>query len=1010
MMNCTGSVREFVPPQLPKVKISSHGRRVPLPASIRNTPLKSKREDGAEDAQPTIISPNSTALVQAAVMPLVVVPVDQLDVAPVIPTLNPAEEDDYISLEVLRHRYALFVREMSQDADQYHSPTVLAETILRKMLTRTNVSRAQRVAAATWALEILSMPHQNDIIRSIRNELIPAVYMDYDPAKLYRVTASVHPIVSNPSLLSQNPIFSHNMYLECRDRLAHEAITMNRASAGAVMFQVSRKNAVHELINRVRLAELSKIVYAWRKYVRDRKVERVVRRNSSRRMSKRENWMLQQISFQSWRSFVERSRSTVLAEKLHNAQGLLDNAKNQFQIQCYRSDKHLRTVEELRLELDQAHKDNETTKSRLYEADRAMQTLEEDHLGKMNDLANKLLIEMGRWKQFARYSVEALSPNTELYAALRTVAESESPDSAVSVTVVPSDDQIKPSRSGAETDGEFPAQPAPVTPKTTDPSAPTQPEAIAPDRVLLCWVQGILRELAPHLSCRNFATDFRSGEVMILVLHHLAPQEVSLASLQESSVKARIEKVVSYCQKLGLAHIPRARDFQECNSDVIFVTVADVFCRYVDQLTSRKASQLMSGLYTDELLAGETSDALSKVVYDISMLPSVLAESREELMQLSASETQLRRENFFLVRAQDAVTVEAAFLTRERLEGNPVRAVGKVEVEKYYKMKSSKLADLEPRYTARRDEPWKDQLTSLRLTLEKHVYSISRLFKFYSGFSTNLHEHGFWRLATGTKLFAEKSLSKRLVEKVVLSVCGPAGAADEESSPADVTAPEPTAIEEILPAEFTEILIRLADVRGGPIGPKTALLAERFESLIQFLIKAHTKHLTGPENQFRREFNDLAVQKVLSTYAADLGLVFRHYCSKTTRFIAASTRRMPLLDIEQLHQMLRDAGIEAEQGTIAQFEESGGTPLLLLTSQQISQMLQLVVEENEGKELNFFETVELLASLSVYRIPNPFATLDRKVDVVLSHALIKLRGKLRGFVALSEITPATLAI
>ena len=1022
-MNCTGSVREFITPQTPKVKISSHGRRVPLPASIRlavspnyNSLSKNDKEHDKPSGDVT-----STALIHGMSgggsggdLSMAVVPMERIEVAPVIPSISAQDEDDYLSLEVLRYRYALFVGEIGRDANQYHSPSVLAESVLKKMLVRTNVSRGQKVAAATWALEILALSQGNDVIRSIRNELIPAIYMDYDPAKLFHVSTSVYNIVSNPSLLSQNPVLSHNMFIECRDRLAHEAVSMNRATTGAALFHASRKRAVFELIERLRQSLLAKVLFAWRKYTRERKVDRIVRRNNTRRFSARYNWMLQQIAFQSWRAFVERSRSTILAEKLHNSQFLLENAKNQFQIQCFRSDKHLRSVEELRVELEQSRVEKETIRARVFEIERQLQTHDEENLEKMNELANRLLKELSRWKQFARFTVEALTPNADLFSSLQSLAadiDSVNITTEQSLQQQPAKDRssISSPSSTFAADGQSSAD-------WLEQGGGSSKTDLTPDQVLLCWIQGILKDIAPHLTARNFATDFKSGEVMLLILHHVAPQEASLVALQETSAKSRVEKVVQACQKIGLPHVPRVRDFIECNSDVMFVTVADLFSRYVEQLSTNKAKQQVSKVYEEELLMSDTATALDKVIYDVSMLPSVLAEGREEMTQLTATEKMLRHQQWFLVRAQDTVAREAAFLTRERLEGNPVRAVGKVEIEKYYKLKASKFSDLELRYTTKREESWKDQLLAVRSVLEKHVYNISRLFKFYAGFGINLHEQGFWRLVTCTRLCNEKPLTKRLVEKIMLTVGGVAGAGDESVEPASPSegTTEPTALEEILPGEFTEIIIRLADLRGGAAGPKTAGLAERVESLIIFLIKAHTKHLAGPENQFRRDFNDAAVQKVIGTYAKDLNVVFRYYCGKSTRFIAASTRRIPLLDVDQLHALLRDAGISdsldsggslALQGTD---DTTSSSALLPVPTQHTLAMIQAVVDDG-GSDLTFFEVVELLAALSVYRIPNPFATLDRKVDVMMSHALIKLKSKLRGIVALSDIKLASLA-
>ena len=121
-----------------------------------------------------------------------------------------------------------------------------------------------------------------------------------------------------------------------------------------------------------------------------------------------------------------------------------------------------------------------------------------------------------------------------------------------------------------------------------------------------------------------------------------------------------------------------------------------------------------------------------------------------------------------------------------------------------------------------------------------------------------------------------------------------------------------------------------------------------------------------------------------------------------------------MLDVDQLHALLRDAGISDSLdsgGSLAlqgSDDTTSSSALLPVPTQHTLAMIQAVVDDG-GSDLTFFEVVELLAALSVYRIPNPFATLDRKVDVMMSHALIKLKSKLRGIVALSDIKLASLA-
>lgn len=992
-------------PRLPaSVQGSRSHRMKPLPLSVRSVATSAGSAFNMTSATQQQMGMLLTNPSDFAVVPYQSA-VDSLDV---LPSLGLDDDDDPKLLmhvtESSRIRYAMFVHEMAQQETAFHSPSLFANAIIREMECRRDATASMKVAAATWALELITAQPGFEFLLGVRNLLLPALYVKYDASQLSKVSAAARSVLQNTPgyVVHQNPFLSHDIYAEDFMLRMAERQQAEKIQAKLDKIGMSRKNAVQNMT--AQLCDLRKGLSfrAWRALVRRKAFERVSRANRIRRNDESTRSFLLQSSFSVWKSSVERTRSVFLSERLHNAAAQLENAKNQFQLQCFRSDKHLFTVEELREELARLRKEYDETVAQKRDVERRLRDHDNDTQKQLNQNANTVLRELGLWRRFARRCVEGLSAHDETVKALEEQQRgmldllSNSDDDVADLVSTTASSK----RSAAQKASLNVSQSSALNISTSEGAAGSttqQPGPRLPDMsnnseaILIAWVRSALQAapVTPSIShVTNFTTDFQNGEVMLLVLHHVFPADVPLTPLQEANIAKRLEKLIQSFVRCGVAVVPRVSDFVDCNSDIIYVALAELFGRSLQLQSLRKSKELMEGSYT-----GLDDPIAAQIEYTQDMLPSMLEHAQEEREALIEQEKTHRRQGGTLLKWQETVSRDAAFATRERMSGNPVRAIGKSNVEKYWKFKMSRFADLEQKYKVKEDG-WKEHLTgSVRKALQKYVHTTSRMFFHYAHSATVMNEVHFWRLAVEMKM-AEKPLGSAVVEKIFSQVAKSAG-----NNPDLADGPENVLLQEISPADFIEILVRVADAKY-----TSKSLPEKVEQLLQNCTK-----IRSDPSPLESLVTDAAV-KVLERYLVDLCRVFLFYSKRMARPQGVSNRLLSaLLHVDHLQQMFDDIGAIRTDNNV-----DDRTGAAFLTTQELKATVRSVVPEQvvdlptgggasqqpplllPPSELYFHQFLQVVECLCIYRNPDPYVPFDKKVEMFVSYLIAKVRAKHRG--------------
>jgi hypothetical protein len=905
------------------------------------------------------------------------------DIGAVVPYTLVTESSDLALIDVdakimdsSRTRYATFVKDIDAAHLQFQSPSLFAEAIVREVQCRETTTPAMRVAAATWALEVLSSQPGQETLRNIRNILMPALYIGFndvfDPKTIPGSARSIL-VDTSVAVVAQNVFLTNDLYADQYLSRYQETMRTTQMTTKLQQLGVSKKGAIFNMTEALATQRVAFAFRAWRVRTRSKRLERCSRGNRIVRRDESARQLVLQNCFSVWKSHVERSRSVFLSERLHNAASQLENAKNQFQLQCFRSDKHLFTVEELRSELYTIRKDYDTLLEQKRELEKTLRDYEVESTKKLNHHVNSVLAELNSWRRFSRRCVEGLAVHDEI---VKKLEEQQAGSQASN-----SDDEQQPTLS--------PSQEPVVAHHNTGKrksgagalSSPTANDGTSHDMsgtsedVLLSWVQSVLisAPLTPSTTTvSNFSTDFQSGEVMLLVLHSVFPNDVPLTPLQEATVAKRLERLVASFMKCGVAVVPSTSDFLDCNSDVIFIVLAELFGRNLQLQSLRKAKELTDGSYT-----GLEETLTSQIEYTQEMLPSILESSKMEIAGLIQQENLMRQQSSTLLKWQEAVGRDAAFATRERMSGNPVRAIGKTVVEKYWKFRVGRYSDLEPKYRIK-DEGWKDHLVgSLRKVLQKHVHTTSRLFFRFSWSATTMNEVHFWRIAHVFK-FAEKPMTPQAVEKIFSQVVK-----NTQHNPDLQDGPENVLLQEIAPQDFIEVLIRLADAKY-----TAKSLPDRVDQLLQAVHKMSAGASTSNPAMQQYLYSD-ASQKVLDRFMVDVVRIYLFYAKRLSRGQNYARLLSYVLHIDHLMQLLEDLGAVPGEGNGAPF----------VTQPQVLSVLKVISAQDDGSilsEFSFHHFMELLGSLSGYRTPDPLVPVATKLEIMLTTLINRIRARNKG--------------
>ena len=273
-----------------------------------------------------------------------------------------------VNVQDPRSLYIDLVVKLSGDTATFKSPALFCESLLQQtdrtrrlaeagvtgtILPPGSVSHASplQAAAACWALDVLA--HNagcKDVLVQIRDALYPCLFIDHG-----RGYANAQPHVRarfNEAEVISNPYLASDFFFEHFGEAREQVSSLTSTNS---LLQGRMKSNVHSVTKTIaRLCDksLRPVFSAWRLWCRKNRVDRFAKDLMRRHGNRDTRRLMLDGTLGRWRLTVEQRRTVNLKQRVHALEYQLENTKNQFQLQCFRSDKYLRIVEELREALE----------------------------------------------------------------------------------------------------------------------------------------------------------------------------------------------------------------------------------------------------------------------------------------------------------------------------------------------------------------------------------------------------------------------------------------------------------------------------------------------------------------------------------------------------------------------------------------------------------------------------------------------------------------------------------
>jgi FtsZ-binding cell division protein ZapB len=914
-----------------------------------------------------------------------------------------------------RSKYVELVQAVRREKTAFRSPALFCEALLRRAEHQPGntgslvpshsamVPAARRqpeittAAAACWALDVLADSEASpEVLGQIRSHLFPCLFVNYDEAAR-NAPGFVRSRFADPEIQG-NPYLGTDFYFEhhilSKDHITELANTNDLLKArlehvSASVRTVLQRNADHSL---------RPFFTSWRQWCRANRIDRFAKDLMRRHGHRDTRRYLLDGAMARWRLVVEQSRTVDLKQRMHALEYQLENTKNQFQLQCFRSDKYLRLVEELREELSQTREVRDALRTEVQSLQQQLREFQDASRSQLNRYVSVMINELGRWRRFARRKVESGRARAEVLA------------------FVHSGDSL---RADAEDAGD-------------DVETGTDNTTSEIESQLLQWCSGVMRQsvVSNVKEVTNWTSDWHSGEVLLLLMHHVFPGQVPLAPLQEAAIAKRTEQVVEIGKKVGVAHLPQPVDLMEGAGDMMILVAAELYNRHASitrvsdtappfEPMEHLLEQPKTGRVTDDDddAAADADTAPSHTAslpapeYDSEMLPDLLADVEKEFSKLVDQDHDTVMKDKHVWRTQEVLNGYSSYITRERLQGRSVVVVDKKDVARFCKFNKNRFGDIAGRFKMPPVDyvgmwlNFDQQLDSLKSVLQRTYQDLRRIFTHYCRGKTLMSEADFWRLISDVRAL-DRNVTRSHVDKIFsianddtppVAKTGRSGFnGNDESSEDDDDDDDKDDLDdvelddeensetELIPSEFVECLIRIAE-RKFP----GKMLHERFSQfmtvhVVPFACKSDT-------DKFKKEIHNAQTQTAVQKYQKDLIKIFNFYAKGAAGKQSAKKKMMVAADF--MHFL-------KESNAMSQSLDDNAAASVFSTVSSSA--------EEINKEIDHREFIEAVVCMSVFKTPSPFVPLDKKVEVISSSIISNLRPKLKPTVTLSDVQIVTL--
>ncbi|KAG8340806.1 Calponin like (CH) domain [Trypanosoma vivax] len=902
---------------------------------------------------------------------------------PLIPVNRPGRVGDKESQElgestgdvdnkVERHRYAKLLQSYVQRYQVSSSITVFVETMLQELARQDGVTPQMRTVAATWTMKLLSnCPSYKPFMEPLVDALFPAIYYKYDVRRLDYAPAAIQAMLCDRNLHRDNPFFSHSTYMHELDiNQKRVGVCSKKLTAAQVASEKWKELAL--LLFQVMQAEKKRRAFlAWRLYTKKRIVDARLRSGVVQRHDAKTRHLCLRTALFRWKTAVEISRGEYLTERLHQAAFQLENAKNQFQMQCFGFDKQCLSYEGLKATL------KEVTRER----DELLLEVKE-----LKERVDQHLRE--RQEHIARRVREVVSLVHRQRQTLRGVLDTRFEAKPLIA------DWLFSEIGQSEDEGNHKQESSPMG-----------------HVVLLKWCNYVLAlDDAKPRKVSNFSADFCDGGVLYHLLRYTFPDRIPSVSGVNMSTVDCVKRVCDFVASIPLSVTLIPEDFTNMIEDKITRAVAELFVHYIETkrvACANKASGIVAHMETSEVMGSGACGEEVSLSHDEEDMRQHVGAWNAELDKWMGELRENVTYELYLHKNLSSVVGEASFLARERESGNPIRVVTEATAQPFTNIAQKGIEDLRQKRKSRTVQTLKSTTrSSLKNILWKHIRIISSIFYFYAGHDAQyMCESQFWRFIEEKQLIVEP-LSAAEISHIFDVVVSPNLMAmirsntKEKQAHLMELASDELNIRNVKPSQFSEIIVRMAMVRFS-----NSLL----DSTDRFLASLTLPKLHGafPDTH---SFYTVEAQRVIKYFKEDLvGIYFFYVRKQMLEDTKTKARKVPQgcgRFAAYIHhftcvQLFQDCGFLTMEDIMDQSgpQEEGGCvgfrrKVGFMSRDELCRMLeglqQRILALPDG-ELCFSLFLESLGMVSAYWWPDPTVPYPRKLAAFITDMIGKLR-------------------
>lgn len=923
---------------------------------------------------------------------------------------NQKQKEEFFAdsdVKISRHQFGRLVLSLRAQISHFRSTGLFVHFMLQDLQRKEGADVATLAAAGTWGLQLLVNQEVGSALESIQSALLPALYCDYNPQDLPFASAAIQAQIHDSVLVEENPYFTHSMYVE-QARIGLKNIEqLNLALHRSLEHNEGRRRYVLRMIGTLGRKNVQYHFTAWRQLARRRHVLDMTAEKRQKRHESLNDVLRLRMVFSTWRLTVENARVQFLTDRLHDVSLQLENSKNQFQLQCFRSDRLLQLM-------NQAKKDQE-----------AVLAKELKLKARISEIKKELRDHELIYKERITTTIESAFSTIQHYRNLLTFL--------VDTRQCPKIFTRMPKSSG-------------VGESFQDQKNEEEEDNFA--EIVIQWCNYAVREVlgSSYQPFSFLCPEFFTGEFYLIVLHFVFPERTSLQVNRDSNIPYRLRRICEMCEACCLLHRLVPDDFTLQREDLIFLSLGELFRRYLldvwgelSNTSSNKASAAFPQMLLDSKkvdLGGDQIEVINGVFTGfIEDCETDVESKKTRLMEQFELEKDLTRNTNFLVK-------EESYMWGERVRGAPLQALSAPTRRMFSRLNPPSFEDVISKLEKSAEESFPNSTLS---SLQQFLFSdhtLSRIFFHYAGDGAKqMSEASFWRFVEQNKFHSSTTkVSKATIAQIFNKVNFPQLDAAKHAAKSGksltnvetlvLAAKYEVNIRYLSPGQFVEIVIRIAVEYARN---KLSVL----ESVKQFL-----EVLRTPSSQqlppITRDFYSRDVQHVIQFFSDELFRVFNFFLRNQEqskfprdrliavqdggRFGALISRRnfenmfieCGYLNVEMHDRSESQSSFADGKSSSSEKKNSVQTRKFFVTEEEIGAVLGKLInasnsavestsgatsflEEHQSMpqhlELTFTMFLETFGVFCQYWCPDPFVPYSRKVAAFIAHTLRQLADR-----------------